>query len=1189
VVHRAIDLSTNRRVALKQLQPRASRNATLGFRREFHTLASLKHPNIVEVFDFGVDPKGPFYTMELLDTRVLQRARRLPPERVSRVLLEVSAALAFLHSRRLLHGDISKRNVACSEGGVAKLLDFGLLATLGELGNGRGTLPYMPPEVVRRGPVDHRADIYSLGALAYSLLAGHHAFPARTGKELEKMWERRPSSPSELNGAVPLELGDLVVSMMSIDPLGRPSSAAEVIDRVRALLPAPVETMGGGRSRMSRVARLHHGTIASSALVGRQREMQLVHDALARTRDGRGEAVLVEAPSGLGKSRLLRVSAVEGQMAGARVLSTRCHGANRGPYGAIYDLVRGFLRSTTPEDGLTVVGRAPGTRETGQHERDGAIPALLRWVGERDTSQVDVLRARIQFQRRLVSRMLQEARRQPLVLVVDDVQRCDEASAAVLAALAHQSRSNPLLLVCSCRTDEDAAAPVPVDELRRHACRVPLGGLNADAVEKLARATFGDVENVERLAAWMHSASGGSPLWCEELARHLVEEGRVRYEDGVWRIPSHLGQAALPPGLRNALAERISSLGLDAEELVEALAVHGGEVTLETCVALAEGDDEAAAFEAINELVERGVVVGRDGTLRFYHDGIREAVQAGLSRGRRRELHLRVGKVLRELGAGSEEAVGWHLLKGGEDLEGARLLARAGMRHFRAQSFSDSISPLEAALEVYDRHDTLPRLRCQIRQDLVRAGVICDREVALRHGPRVLQELHASAGLNVTERLGPWIGRWLALGLAVVLAAVRRLLTRPSRRGPPVIYSISTYVSMVAYLATARALSFDLQGVRQMPALFDVLPRRMIGFRTANALCRNLERILTGRWEDTATYARHYLRWLPRLRRLAHEPLDLQLGEGAMRYMLAMSTANMKDNRCLDHLRKLESMDLQFLEVSARVGRVLYHRLRGEEALADQVEEETKLTMVQVGSMWLWESQLVWVSAVAHCFTANLLALRRSIEDLEQLIHRGVKVEPFLELARAVYRRERGELEASRRGLADLLKDPACQHNPLVHQATLALLARTLLAQDDREGGAAVARQAMHIAQDPEVGVSYFLVQAGCTRAVAEAESGNHERAMARLAFVEQQVQTPSPLLLGTIEECRAVVALCADDAGGACAHLEQMDRWFRSTGSAALAARVEKLAAKVTQKLGGDSPRPRRMTELPTQQWQQP
>jgi hypothetical protein len=304
-----------------------------------------------------------------------------------------------------------------------------------------------------------------------------------------------------------------------------------------------------------------------------------------------------------------------------------------------------------------------------------------------------------------------------------------------------------------------------------------------------------------------------------------------------------------------------------------------------------------------------------------------------------------------------------------------------------------------------------------------------------------------------------------------------------------------------------------------------------------------------------------------------------------MRYMLAMSTANTKDNRCLDHLRKLENMDLQFLEVSARVGRLLYHRMRGEEALAEKVEEETKLLMVQVGSMWLWESQLVWVSAIAHCFTANLVALRRSIEDLEQLVHRGVKVEPFLELARAVYQRERGELEASRRGLADLLKDPACQDNPLIHQATLALLARTLLAQGDREGAAAVARQAMHIARDTSV----FLVQAGCIRAVAEAEGGKHERAMARLAFLEDQVQAPSPLLLGSIEECKVVVALAAKDPHTACEHLEQMDRWFRSTGNPALAARVEKLAAKVTQQLGGDSPRPRRMTELPTMPYQQP
>lgn len=1157
VVYRVLDQATGKRLALKQLCPPPSSSKPdriervhLAFRREFHTLTSLCHPHIVQVHDYGVDPgRGPFYTMELLDTRWLHSTPPLDLRQVCHLMLEIASALAFLHSRQLLHGDVSRKNIGHSATGAAKLLDFGLLRSVGVSGMGKGTPPYMAPEVLRGAPLDHRSDLFSLGALAYILLTGRHAYPGKSGADLERLWSRRPVPPVQLNRRVPDRLSELVVSMLSTDPLGRPASACEVIDRVRAF--------SRSRGASPRETEIGRGYLASSAFVGRQSEMGVLREALARTRNGQGGAVLVEAPSGMGKSRLLRELAVEAQMAGAKVIKARCEESDRGPYGVLYELVRDLMRATTPPDGLTVLHRA-----------DRALPALQRWVGlegDFDLKAPDLLERRVRLQRLLVERILDEDSSRPLVLVVDDLQRCDEASAAVLGAVAHRARCRRrVLVVCSLRSDEKAHAPDQVTTLRRNARNLALEGLEVEEVRDLILAIFGDVERVDRLARWIYDASSGSPLRCTELARHLVERQRVLYVNGVWRFPEAIGAGELPRELKEAMQARVAALSPDGRRLAETLAVHGGQLSLQLCIAL-WGDErrEGVTFDALNELIQNEILIGSGERLRFRHDGIREALLARLDDERRRKLHLKVGHVLVRTG-GSEEAIGWHLLRGGDELRGADLLAATGTRHFRAQSFSDAIKPLEAALAVYDRLDASPRRRCELRQNLVRAGVICNREVALRHGEVVLAELRRHSGLDLAGRLRPRLGHGLALALALLLTSLRRLVTRPSRRGPPPTRSLITYLSMINYVASVKALSLDIKGVREMPALLEFLPSGSMAWRTAYLICSNLELILTGYWEEAGRNSELYLRRVAKVGGLVVSPLDLQMGIGAMRYILAVVTSHRGGPQCIEHFRKLEAMDLHFVEISGRIGRVLYHRLRGEEKRACKVEADTQLLMVQLGSMWLWESQLTWISAIAHCLTRNLPALSRSIDELKQLVGKGVRAGPFLTLARGVYHRERGELVTSKRLLTALLDGSGCKRNPLLRQATLANLAQTLMAQNNMKGARTLAREGVELGRDPRSGILHFRVLSECTLAQIEARQGNRRAAKQRLDHLLCSVGSDQPLLMGILHEASALVAHLAGDRRRARRHVEHTNRWFRPTANPALVARVEKLATEI-------------------------
>jgi hypothetical protein len=221
--------------------------------------------------------------------------------------------------------------------------------------------------------------------------------------------------------------------------------------------------------------------------------------------------------------------------------------------------------------------------------------------------------------------------------------------------------------------------------------------------------------------------------------------------------------------------------------------------------------------------------------------------------------------------------------------------------------------------------------------------------------------------------------------------------------------------------------------------------------------------------------------------------------------------------------------------------------------------------MVQAGSMWLWESVLTWVSAVGHGLTRNLPALRRSIDRLEALVARGVKVEPVLALIRGMCRQERGELDSARRGLDELAHGRACDHNPLLGQAAYAALARTLLLQGELEAAMDAARRGAALGR--QAGVIHFQVANACVLSLAQARAGDGRRAARRLRRLLREVP-PNPLLHGTLHEHAALVACQAGDRQRARHHLQHCAHWFRETRNAALVARVEKLAATVDPQL---------------------
>ncbi|HET6335749.1 MAG TPA: serine/threonine-protein kinase, partial [Polyangiales bacterium] len=132
-VYRVFDERTGHECALKQLSAKAGADPMVAelFEREFHTLSELAHPSIIEVYDYGIDGDRAYYTMELLAGQDLRSLGTLHWRKACEVLRDLASALAIVHSRRLIHCDISPRNVNCTADGRAKLLDFGAMVPMG--------------------------------------------------------------------------------------------------------------------------------------------------------------------------------------------------------------------------------------------------------------------------------------------------------------------------------------------------------------------------------------------------------------------------------------------------------------------------------------------------------------------------------------------------------------------------------------------------------------------------------------------------------------------------------------------------------------------------------------------------------------------------------------------------------------------------------------------------------------------------------------------------------------------------------------------------------------------------------------------------------------------------------------------------------------------------------------------------
>lgn len=547
VVYEVEHPSTGERIALKLLTHQMS---AVRFEREYRTLASLNHPNIVAVHDFGfTDDRYPYLTMELLDGVPAQahaKACGRPggvtrTAEVVRIGALVADALDYLHQHRIVHRDLKSSNVLILADGSVKLLDLGTARLMGSSegitrqGEFIGTFTYASPEQLTGQTVDHRADIYSLGVLLYRLLTGRRPFEVDDPQELARLHIEVPPPPLlEVAPSLPSTLAAYVLQLLAKLPDERPRSAKSVADTLRQ--------SGLGSAPLA----LGPPWEGELPLVGRQRERAAIDNLIAEARPG--SMLILHGPPGSGRSRLvseaMRVATERGVYAyGAAFPGSSGLGALTRIALAI---VRDLRKDGPTDPSYGILKDAPP-----------APPASTRLVLFLEL--VSLIRQRSAPDGR------------PILLVVENLDQARPLGLQALAALRQRAAEAGLPLIVLA-TAESVEAALP-DGLRRafpEAVPLSLSPLGVLESGQLVSAMLGTEAPVATLAQRLQDATRGLPGYLDMLVRAGVRSGsRTR------------GRLSLPPTVQQALALHVQNLSRVCARVWESVIVAGGEANVD--------------------------------------------------------------------------------------------------------------------------------------------------------------------------------------------------------------------------------------------------------------------------------------------------------------------------------------------------------------------------------------------------------------------------------------------------------------------------------------------------------------------------------------------------------------------------------------------------------------------------------
>jgi hypothetical protein len=649
-----------------------------------------------------------------------------------------------------------------------------------------------------------------------------------------------------------------------------------------------------------------------------------------------------------------------------------------------------------------------------------------------------------------------------------------------------------------------------------------------------------------------------------ELAEHLVRHGMARYVEGTWLLPRELPEDDLPARPEELVDRKLAELGEAALTLASALALHRGRLSLELCIALAEGE-RIDAFTSLDRLTASGTLLGYEGGYRFAQQSIRERLLARMTPAEKQRQHLAIADHL--LSASRPElasamAAGWHLLSGGDERRGSVVLRRVGLDLIETNQMADAIPAIEAALAAFRKGNPPRHEVCALVQHLAAAGYLVDRRLADRYGDEALQLLAEETGLALTRRVRRYVGSYLALLIGLIYAVVLHLFRRPGG-----LRALNAQVTVMGALTAAlggvSVICLDSAGAARRAAHF--APFEPLGLWHAGAFCYALAKKLVGVAEDRPSETIDAMKAL--LERITTPggvvgfPRQLEaLARAGILFALGALEGFMDSPIALERADQLEGCDIRLYDMLACQIRANHYAYQGNVELTREYDRRVEVHAIRSGATWQAE---VWTPSsrlVACKRTYDLIGLKRASEELDRLSREIPSLERYARGARGILSMLAGDHDAAI-PLLEALHAETTARSFIGWTAFAGALAEAYNHTGRHELAATLCRDVVRGVPPKDRMMPALMLDIELELAVADAHCGRRAEAEIRL---DELLRLHGPqrgaVTLGLIHRAWAEVARTAPrDEDFARYHRARMEYFFRSTNNPSLIAECER------------------------------
>jgi len=648
IVYRATDRLTGRDVALKQLhrdflttedstQDELTR-ANLLLSKEFRLSASLHHPNIVDVYDYGFDEhRTPYFTMALLQNpqTLLQIVPQTSISERLEIFWQIVRAVFYLHHRGIIHRDLKPANVLV-ESGEVKILDFGLSGVVARNSKNVqqnvliGTLGYVAPELLQEEEASFQSDFFALGVIGYELLAGKHPFEITNMTKL---------------------VADILFTNVDVSVLDVPIGVVNVIDRLLQKSPKDRYPSAGDLYHdltfaldfddKSDALAIRHNLLNSTQFIGRKQELNQLTQTLDNVLQSRvGYAMVLSGESGTGKSRLLSEFRTHIHINGTTSLRIQVQDGVKQPY-AMWMTVFRWLCLINP------------------NLIDSDVALLMPYINDlsrllqRDISHIKTKSRSADALHQSLLMLLQNSfmqSNQPITLLFEDVQWADGESMRLLQAFLPYLDSLPIFIIMTYRTDAKTSLPADLASLPH----IELKQLSIEEIRQFSTAMLGKQGSSDQVVELIHAESNGNAFHIMEAIRSLAEQvGDVEL----------LGRTTLPVaifsgGLSQLLQKRLDTLSPNNRYYLQLMALMGQQIDNAILNQLFSTKEKDIW---LHHCQESELLMLEDNIWQFAHDQLRQVTLNSIDETRLPQMHRRVAELL-ESTYGTQDATRYTVL-----------------------------------------------------------------------------------------------------------------------------------------------------------------------------------------------------------------------------------------------------------------------------------------------------------------------------------------------------------------------------------------------------------------------------------------------------------------------------------------------------------------------------------------------